>query len=102
LAHRLWGTEFSESEAQFSPDSRRIAYISEASGRNEVHVRGFPDDAGEDLSSPGVGHSPLGGGDGQHQFVRTTSVELQNVVQIRPFTWIDSERLMPISHRKWA
>lgn len=43
---RLLGTEFSESQAQFSPDSRWIAYTSDASGRNEVYVRAFPDAKG--------------------------------------------------------
>jgi eukaryotic-like serine/threonine-protein kinase len=62
---RLLGTEFSESQAQFSPDSRWIAYTSDASGRNEVYVRGFPE-AGEDfVVSRGGGRSPRWRGDGK-------------------------------------
>jgi Tol biopolymer transport system component/predicted Ser/Thr protein kinase len=65
---RLLGTEFSESQAQFSPDSRWIAYTSDASGRNEVYVRGFPE-AGEDfVVSRGGGHSPRWRGDGKELY----------------------------------
>ena len=34
-------TSFSEWNGQFSPDGRWVAYQSDASGRNEVHVRPF-------------------------------------------------------------
>jgi Tol biopolymer transport system component/predicted Ser/Thr protein kinase len=65
---RLLGTEFSESQAQFSPDSRWIAYTSDASGRDEVYVRGFPE-AGEDfVVSRGGGHSPRWRGDGKELY----------------------------------
>jgi eukaryotic-like serine/threonine-protein kinase len=65
---RLLGTEFSESQAQFSPDSRWIAYTSDASGRSEVYVRGFPE-AGEDfVVSKGGGHSPRWRGDGKELY----------------------------------
>jgi Tol biopolymer transport system component len=35
------GTEFNETAAQFSPDGRWIAYVSDESGRYEVYVREF-------------------------------------------------------------
>jgi eukaryotic-like serine/threonine-protein kinase len=35
-------TEFSEQQGQFSPDGRWIAYVSDESGRPEVHVQAFP------------------------------------------------------------
>ena len=35
-------TEFNENQGQFSPDGRFIAYASDASGRDEIYVRPFP------------------------------------------------------------
>jgi Tol biopolymer transport system component len=35
-------TQFSEGGARFSPDGRRVAYISDESGADEVYVRPFP------------------------------------------------------------
>jgi Tol biopolymer transport system component len=35
-------TQFSQSQAQFSPDGHLVAYTSDESGRNEVYVRPFP------------------------------------------------------------
>jgi Tol biopolymer transport system component len=35
-------TEFSEQQGQFSPDGRWIAYVSDESGRPEIHVQAFP------------------------------------------------------------
>ena len=67
---RLLGTEFNESQAQFSPDSRWIAYTSDASGRTEVYVRTFPE-AKEDFDfvvSKGGGSSPRWRGDGKELY----------------------------------
>jgi Tol biopolymer transport system component len=55
---RLLGTEFNEGEAQFSPDSRWIAYTSDASGRDEVYVRAFPEAKEDFVVSKGGGSSP--------------------------------------------
>jgi serine/threonine-protein kinase len=54
----LLGTEFNEGEAQFSPDSRWIAYTSDASGRDEVYVRAFPEAKEDFVVSKGGGSSP--------------------------------------------
>ena len=40
-------TEFDETHAQFSPDSRWIAYVSNESGRPEVYVQSFPASGGK-------------------------------------------------------
>jgi len=40
-------TEFTESEAQFSPDGHWIAYTSDEAGQFEVYVRPYPAAAGE-------------------------------------------------------
>jgi len=65
---RLLGTEFSESQAQFSPDSRWIAYTSDASGRNEVYVRAFPDAKEDFVVSKSGGSSPRWGDDGKELY----------------------------------
>jgi serine/threonine protein kinase len=39
-------TEFSQSQARFSPDGRFVAYTSNETGRNEVYVRPFPQASG--------------------------------------------------------
>ena len=41
----LVASRYSETMAQFSPDGRWLAYVSNSSGRDEVFVRSFPDDA---------------------------------------------------------
>ena len=65
---RLLGTEFSESQGQFSPDSRWIAYTSDASGRNEVYVRAFPDAKEDFVVSKSGGRSPRWGDDGKELY----------------------------------
>jgi dipeptidyl aminopeptidase/acylaminoacyl peptidase len=65
---RLLGTEFNESEAQFSPDSRWIAYTSDASGRDEVYVRGFPEAKEDFVVSKSGGSSPRWRDDGRELY----------------------------------
>jgi len=48
-------TEFNEEAGRLSPDGRLLAYISNASGRNEVYVTDFPGPGGRwQISSEGV------------------------------------------------
>jgi Tol biopolymer transport system component/predicted Ser/Thr protein kinase len=65
---RLLGTEFNEFQAQFSPDSRWIAYTSDASGGNEVYVRAFPDAKEDFVISKGGGSSPRWRDDGKELY----------------------------------
>jgi Tol biopolymer transport system component len=65
---RLLGTEFNEGEAQFSPDSRWIAYTSDASGRDEVYVRAFPEAKEDFVVSKGGGSSPRWRDDGRELY----------------------------------
>jgi hypothetical protein len=54
-------TEFRETGAQFSPDGRWVAYVSDASSRPEIYVRPFPpgrDNAGQWMVSSGGGSQP--------------------------------------------
>jgi Tol biopolymer transport system component len=41
--HPYLATTFSETEGQFSPDGKWVAYTSDESGRDEVYVQSFPD-----------------------------------------------------------
>lgn len=59
---RLLGTGFSEHDAKFSLDGRRIAYVSNESGRQEVYVRPFLVDA---KGTPSVGPRTLSPGTGE-------------------------------------
>ncbi len=65
---RLLGTEFSEHAAQFSPDSHWIAYTSDASGRDEVYVRAFPEAKEDFVVSKGGGSSPRWRDDGKELY----------------------------------
>ena len=51
-------TDFNEQQAQFSPDGKWLAYISDESGAPEVYVREFPDSGGKWRVSTGGGTQP--------------------------------------------
>jgi serine/threonine protein kinase/Tol biopolymer transport system component len=64
-------TQFSEQQGQFSPDSRWIAYVSDESGRPEIHVQAFPVPAGgggKTLISRDGGTQPRWRRDGKELF----------------------------------
>jgi serine/threonine protein kinase len=62
-------TRFREIAGQFSPDGRWIAYLSDFSGRPEVHVASFPDARiRRQISSGGRGGWPRWRGDGKELF----------------------------------
>jgi eukaryotic-like serine/threonine-protein kinase len=64
-------TEFNEQQGQFSPDSRWIAYVSDESGRPEIHVQAFPVPAGggsKTLISRDGGTQPRWRRDGKELF----------------------------------
>ncbi len=55
----LLATRFSGAKPAVSPDGRWLAYLSNESGRREVHVRPFPDPSGSrTLVSTSGGHDP--------------------------------------------
>ncbi len=64
-------TDFSEAEADFSPDGRWVAYHSNETGRNEVYVRPFPAGDGKWQISTGGGAYPRWSRDGGKVFYRT-------------------------------
>ncbi len=61
-------TQFSQSEAAFSPDGGWLAYQSNESGTYEVYVRPFPGPGGKWLVSTGGGLSPVWSRNGRELF----------------------------------
>jgi eukaryotic-like serine/threonine-protein kinase len=61
-------TPFSEWGAQFSPDGRWIAYVSNASGRAEIFVQAFPGPGGKRQVSSEGGTMPRWRNDGRELF----------------------------------
>jgi len=73
-------TQYSESQATFSPDGRWVAYTSNESGRNEVYVRSFTPPGSPESSAGGRakisrdgGHSPVWRADGRELIFRSAS-----------------------------
>jgi Tol biopolymer transport system component len=64
------GTEFNESQGQFSPDTKWISYTSDESGRPEIYVRPFPTPSG------GGGQWLVSAGGGTHPRWRRDGKEL--------------------------
>ena len=62
-------TEFNETQGRFSPDGHFVAYVSDASGRNEIYVQPFPraSDGKKTISTAG-GISPRWRGDGKELY----------------------------------
>jgi hypothetical protein len=61
-------TPFSETQGQFSPDGRWIAYRSNESGPNEIYVQPFPTGGGKFQISSGGGGQPRWRRDGKELF----------------------------------
>jgi Tol biopolymer transport system component/preprotein translocase subunit SecG len=61
-------TEFNETHAQFSPDGRFVAYVSDEAGRAEVYVQSFPASGGKWQISTGGGDEPQWRRDGRELF----------------------------------
>ena len=63
-------TPFNEAGAQFSPDGRWIAYMSNESGRMEVYVQPYPNPGGKWQISTGGGVEPVWARSGRELFYR--------------------------------
>jgi len=72
-------TQFDETQGQFSPDVRWVAYTSNESGRDEVYVRPFPDAGGKWQLSTGGGSQPRWRPDGKELFYIATDARLMAV-----------------------
>jgi eukaryotic-like serine/threonine-protein kinase len=60
--------QFNESEGNFSPDGRWVAYVSDESGRNEIYVQAFPLSGAKFQISTGGGTQPTWRKDGTELF----------------------------------
>jgi Tol biopolymer transport system component len=60
--------DYNESEGQFSPDGRWIAYVSDESGTSQVYVQSYPTPAGPRQVSPTGGTQPRWRRDGKELF----------------------------------
>ena len=88
-------TPFAESQGQFSPDGRWVAYVSNESQRNEIYVAPFPGPGGKRQISTAGGNSPRWRPDGREIFYMgpagrlmaagvTAQGETLEVGQVRP------------------
>jgi serine/threonine protein kinase len=66
-------------DAQFSPDGRWLAYVSDESGRAEVYVQGFPPGGGKWQISNGGGDQPRWRRDVKELFYLTENKKLMSV-----------------------
>src|SRR5262249_33791103 len=64
----LLQTEFNETQAQFSPDGRWVAYTSDESGDEQIYVQPFPPSGGHWQVSNSGGRQPRWRGDGKELF----------------------------------
>ena len=69
-AEPFLSTQFDEEYAEFSPDGRWIAYVSNESGRYEVYVVTFPGPGGKTQISTEGGSEPRWSRDGRELFYR--------------------------------
>ena len=61
---------FNERAPTLSPNGRWLAYVSDESGQDEVHVRPFPEGSGRWQVSPAMGREPRWAPDGRELFYR--------------------------------
>lgn len=87
-------TPFNESDGHFSPDGRWVAYVSDESGRDEVHVRTFPQPDGRWQISAGGGSLPRWRGDGRELFFVSDGQLLAVDVQTGPTLRVGAPRVL--------
>jgi hypothetical protein len=69
-------TPFNEMSGQFSPDGRWVAYVSRATGRDEVYVTPFPEAGARWQVSGNGGRQPRWSHDGRSLYFDSTAREL--------------------------
>ena len=83
-AQPLLATDLNESQPAISPDGNWLAYVSDASGENEVYVTPFPvPNAPSKLSRDG-GETPRWSPDGTKLFYRTATSLFEVSVETEP------------------
>jgi Tol biopolymer transport system component len=84
-------TAFNEVDPQVSPDGKWLAFVSDASGTNEVYVLHLAAGTAERIRiSRNGGSNPRWRGDGQEFFYRSTDGGVMSVVATVPGDWSDS------------
>jgi Tol biopolymer transport system component len=78
-AFPLIQTEFNDWQAQFSPDGRWIAYVSDESGSPQVYVQAFPTQSGKVPISTAGGTQPRWRRDGKELFYLALDRKLMTV-----------------------
>jgi Tol biopolymer transport system component len=87
----LYGTEFLEDEAAFSPNGKWIAYVTDQTGSPEVVFRPFPGPGSPIRVSPGGGHDPVWSRDGKELFYQNGG----KLMSAEVITWEPALRLKP-------
>jgi Tol biopolymer transport system component len=73
-------TQSNEVDAQFSPDGRWVAYVSDESGTNQVYIAPFPSAGGKWQVSRNGGTEPRWRGDGKEIFFLSLENKLMTVL----------------------
>jgi eukaryotic-like serine/threonine-protein kinase len=83
------GTEFNESQGQFSPDGRWMAYVSDESGGPQVYVQSFPTPTERVAISTSGGSQPRWRRDGKELFYLAADRKLMatTIVPGTKFMW---------------
>jgi len=76
-------TEFQESQPRLAPDGHWLAYTSDESKRNEIHVVSFPQPGGKWQISTDGGQSPVWSRDGRELYYYSLDNKVM-AVEIRP------------------
>jgi Tol biopolymer transport system component/DNA-binding winged helix-turn-helix (wHTH) protein len=77
-------TMFKEGAAQFSPDGRWLAYVSNESGRNEIYVQPYPGPGGKWQISKEGGTEPLWNPNGRELFYRSGDMMMAAAIATQP------------------
>ena len=90
--HALRATRFVETQAQFSPDGKWLAFVAEDSGRREVYVRSTADPSFQIQASTSGGERPRWRRDGKEIFFWGGTTLLSAAVSAGPPLRIDAPR----------
>jgi eukaryotic-like serine/threonine-protein kinase len=88
-------TEFNEWQAQFSPDGKWIAYVSDESGSSQVYVQAFPTQSGKVPVSTTGGTQPRWRRDGKELFYLAPDRKLM-AVTVKAGTTFEVETPRPL------
>jgi serine/threonine-protein kinase len=87
-------TRFDERHASLSPDGRHLAYVSDATGRDEVYARSIVDPVASVVVSIDGGFEPRWSADGGELFFRSNQGLMSATVRLEPELVFDRPRLL--------